>query len=165
MRSSGELAAGAEGEQSSFSFASELRECRPRGACSLSETAFDDVHVEDFTLELSPTGRDHRAEMRSTRGDVGVTQTAPVVERIEREVANVDVELAGQARATVDTVASALVQLKWNAGTPGETENFFNHPWRFYADRTWTYDGVEPNGERTWTVCLEGTLIVLRVDD
>ena len=121
--------------------------------------------MEDFTLELSPTGRDHRAEMRSTRGDVGVTQTAPVVERIEREVANVDVELAGQARATVDTVASALVQLKWNAGTPGETENFFNHPWRFYADRTWTYDGVEPNGERTWTVCLEGTLIVLRVDD
>ena len=120
--------------------------------------------MEDFTLELSPTGRDHRAEMRSTRGDVGVTQTAPVVERIEREVANVDVELAGQARATVDTVASALVQLKWNAGTPGETENFFNHPWRFYADRTWTYDGVEPNGERTWTVCLEGTLIVLRVE-
>ena len=45
--------------------------------------------------------------MRSTRGDVGVTQTAPVVERIEREVANVDVELAGQARATVDTVTES----------------------------------------------------------
>ena len=64
------------------------------------------MHVEDFTLELSPTGRDHRAEMRSTRGDAGVTQTAPVVERIEREVANVDVELAGQARATSTSTLS-----------------------------------------------------------
>ena len=110
--------------QSSFSFASELRECRPRGACSLSKTdpkplTFDDV--EDFTLELSPTGRDHRAEMRSTRGDVGVTQTAPVVERIEREVANVDVELAGQARATSIELATSRRLVLVCGVLPGES--------------------------------------------
>ena len=90
----------------------------------------------------------------------GVVKAQPIAEPIAAPIMGV---IASSPAPTVETVTTALTTGLWNAGKPGGGgEGYSANPWRFTSDGTFITERDNYGGG--WTVRLEGSGVVLRMD-